>query len=208
MAVSMKDRIKWLCVGVGVMYGTQLIILLIIHNLIPASAPPEFSNLLATVVYTLIAFMAGGFVIGLMAERVDITESAIATVLTLGIDTVTSLTGGLSGMFLFSFAVGQGSYGTALTIAAVAVVAAVAGSLAGERLAVPSESWVSQGLMIVGLAGLTLGPFLLLASFVSRTVSVVTAVLLLGSVWAISHHFHQQDREEEEMSIRPESSRN
>jgi hypothetical protein len=206
--INMKERIKWLCVGVGVMYGTQLIILLIIHNLIPASAPPEFSNLLATVVYTLIAFMAGGFVIGLMAERVDITESAIATGLTLGIDTVTSLTGGLSGMFLFSFAVGQGSYGTALTIAAVAVVAAVAGSLAGERLAVPSESWVSQGLMIVGLAGLTLGPFLLLASFVSRTVSVVTGVLLLGSVWAISHHFHQQDREEEEMSIRPEASRN
>jgi hypothetical protein len=203
----MRERIKWLCVGVGVMYGTQLIILLIIHNLIPMSAPPEFSNLLATVVYTLIAFMAGGFVIGLMAERVDITESAIATVLTLGIDTVTSLSGGLSGMFLFSYAIGQGSYGTALTIAAVAAVAAVAGSLAGERLAVPSESWVSQSLMILGLAGLTLGPFMLLSSFASSTVSVVVGVLLLGAVWAVSHHFHQQDREEEEMSIRPEASR-
>jgi len=102
----MKDRIKWLSVGVGVMYGTQLIILLVIHNLIPTSAPPGFSNLLATVVYTSIAFMAGGFVIGLMSERVDIIESAIATMLTLGIDTVTSLAGGLSGMFLFSFAIG------------------------------------------------------------------------------------------------------
>ena len=98
----MKDRIKWLGVGVGVMYGTQLMILLVIHNFIPASAPPEFSNLLGTVVYTLVAFMAGGFVIGLMSERVDIAESAIATILTLGIDTATSMAGGLSGMFLFT----------------------------------------------------------------------------------------------------------
>jgi hypothetical protein len=48
--VPMKDRIKWLGVGVGVMYGTQLMILLIVHNLISTSAPPEFSDLLATVV--------------------------------------------------------------------------------------------------------------------------------------------------------------
>lgn len=204
----MKERIKWLCVGVGVMYGTQLIILLIVHNLIPASAPPEFSILLGTIVYTLIAFMAGGFVIGLMAERVDIAESAIATMLTLGIDAVTSIAGGLSGMFLFSFALGQGSYATALTIAAVAVVAAIAGSLAGERLTVPSESWLSQALMIAGLAGLTLGPFLLLSSFMSRTASIVIAVLLLVAIWAVSHRLHQQDREEEELSIRPEASRN
>jgi hypothetical protein len=201
----MKDRIKWLGVGVGVMYGTQLLILLMIHNLIPASAPPGFANLLATIVYTLVAFMAGGFVMGLMTERVDIAESTIATILTLGIDTTTSLAGGLSGMFLFSFAISQGSYGTALTIGAVAVVAAVAGSLAGERLAVPSESWASQGLMIIGLAGLTLGPFLVLSSFVSRTMSLLMGVLLLGGIWAVSHHFHKQDREEEEMSIRPEA---
>ena len=63
----MKERLKWLCVGVGVMFGMQLLILLIVHNLIPATAPPGFSNLLATIVYTLVAFLAGGFVIGLMA---------------------------------------------------------------------------------------------------------------------------------------------
>jgi hypothetical protein len=203
----MKDRIKWLAVGVGVMFGTQILILFIIHNFIPAGTPPEFSNLLGTVTYTLVAFMAGGFVIGLMSERVNITESVIATILTLGIDTVTLMAGGLSGMFLFSFAIAQGSYGTALTIAAVAVVAALAGSLAGERLTVPSESWVSQGLIIAGLIGLTLGPFLLLSSFVSRTVSLVTGVLLLVGIWAVSHRFRQQEREEEEMSIRPEARR-
>jgi hypothetical protein len=203
----MKERIKWLCVGVGMMYGMQLVILLIIHNLIPLSAPPAFSVLLATVVSTLVAFMAGGFVIGLKSERVAIIEPAIATVLTLAIDAITATAGGLSGMFLFSFAIAQGSYGTALTLAAVGFVAAMAGSLTGERMAIPSETWVDQTLVILGMSGLVAGPFLLLGTFLPRPVSIGMGVLLLCAIWLISHHFHQQDREDEELSIRPESVR-
>ena len=203
----MKERIKWLCMGVGVMYGMQLIILLIIHNFIPLSAPPAFSTLLATVVSTLVAFMAGGFVIGLMSERVAIVEPAIATVLTLAIDAIIATVGGLSGMFLFSFAIAQGNYGTALTIAAVAFVAAMAGSLTGERMTVPTENWVDLTLVILGMAGLVAGPFLLLGTFLPRPVGIGMGVLVLGSIWLISHHLHQQDREEEELSIRPESIR-
>ena len=205
----MKERLKWLCVGVGVMYGMQLLILLIVHNLIPASAPPGFSNLLATVVYTLVAFMAGGFVIGLMAERIEIIEPVIATVVTLAIDVVTTLAGGLSGMFLFSFAVGQGDYGIALTIGGVAVVAALAGALAGERLAVPMESWIDQALIILGLVGLVMGPYFVISSAMSipRSVTVGFGILLLGGIWWVSHHFHKQDEEEEAMSIRPEAAR-
>jgi hypothetical protein len=187
------------------MYGMQLIILLTIHYLIPFSAPPVFSTLLAAVVYTLVAFMAGGFVIGLMSERVAIVEPAIATVVTLAIDAITATAGGLSGMFLFSAAVEQGSYGTALTLAAVGFVAAMAGSLTGERMAIPSESWVDQTLVILGMLGLVAGPFLLLGTFLPRPVSIGMGVLLLCAIWVISHHFHQQDREEEELSILPET---
>lgn len=202
----MKERIKWLCVGVGVMYGMQLIILLIVHNLIPYSAPPAFSNLLATVVYTLVAFLAGGFVIGLMAERIEIVEPVIATVLTLAIDVLTTQAGGLSGVFLFSFAIGQGDFGTALTIGAVAIVAALAGALAGERLALPVESWIDQVLVVLGLVGLVMGPFLLISSVMGlpRGVTIALGVLLAGAIWLVSHHFREQDREEEAMSIRPE----
>ena len=46
----MKDRIKWLGVGVGVKGGSSLMFLLIIHNFISTSAPPEFSHLLAMVI--------------------------------------------------------------------------------------------------------------------------------------------------------------
>ncbi len=205
----MKERLKWLCVGVGVMYGMQLLILLIIHNLIPATAPSGFSILLATVAYTLIAFMAGGFVIGLMAEQIEIVEPVIATVVTLAIDVLTTLAGGLSGMFLFSFAMGQGDYGIALTIGGVAVVAALAGALAGERLTVPEESWIDQALMILGLAGLVMGPYLVISKVMSIPLSVTLGlgILLLGGIWLVSHQFHKQDQEEEAMSIRPEVAR-
>jgi hypothetical protein len=205
----MKERLKWLCVGVGVMFGMQLIILLIVHNLIPVAAPPGFSNLLATIVYTLVAFLAGGFVIGLMAERIEIVEPVAATVVTLAIDLLTTLAGGLSGMFLFSFAVRQGDYGVALAIGGVAVVAALAGALAGERLEAPVESWINQALMIVGLVGLVLGPYFVISSAMSipRSVTVGFGMLLLGGIWWVSHRFHRQDEEEEAMSIRPDATR-
>ena len=205
----MKERLKWLCVGVGVMFGMQLLILLIVHNLIPVSAPPGFSNLLATIVYTLVAFLAGGFVIGLMAERIEIVEPVAATVVTLAIDLLTTLAGGLSGMFLFSLAFRQGDYGVALAIGGVAVVAALAGALAGERLEAPVESWINQALMIVGLAGLVMGPYIVISAAMNipRSVTVGFGVLLLGGIWLVSHHFHQQDEEEEAMSIRPEATR-
>jgi hypothetical protein len=203
----MKERVKWLCVGVGVMFGMQLLILLIVHNLIPATAPPGFSNLLATITYTLVAFLTGGFVIGLMAERIEIVEPVIATVVTLAIDVLTTLAGGLSGMFLFSFAVGQGEYGVALSIGSVAVVAALAGALAGERLAVPMESWIDQVLMILGLTGLVLGPYFVIgdAMKIPRSVTFGFGMLLLSGIWWVSHHFHKQDEEEEAMSIRPDA---
>jgi hypothetical protein len=205
----MRDRIKWMCVGVGVMYGMQLLILLIVHNLIPATAPPGFSNLLATVAYTLVAFMAGGFVIGLMAERIEIVEPVIATVVTLAIDVLTTLAGGVGGMFLFSFAVGQRDYGIALTIGGVAVVAALAGALAGERLAAPVESWIDQALVILGLAGLVMGPYVVISKVMTipRSVTLGLGILMLGGIWLVSHHFHKQDEEEEAMSIRPEAPR-
>jgi len=204
----MKARLKWLCVGVGVMFGMQLIILLIVHNLIPVAAPPEFSNLLATIVYTLVAFLAGGFVIGLMAERIEIVEPVAATVVTLVIDVLTTFAGGLSGMFLFSFAFRQGDYGVALAIAGVAVIAALAGALAGERLEAPVESWINQAVMIVGLAGLVMGPYIVISAAMNipRSVTLAFGVVLLGGIWLVLHHFHKQDEEEEAMSIRPKAT--
>jgi hypothetical protein len=203
----MKERLKWLCVGVGLIYGMQLLILLIIHSLIPMTAPPGFSNLLATIVYTLVAFMAGGFVIGVIAERIAITELAIATVVALTIDVLTTFAGGVSGMFLFSFAFRQGDFRVALSIGCVAVVAALAGALAGERLTVHVECWSDQALIVTSLLGLVMGPYIMISSALTVPLSMTLGfgVLLLGGIWLVSHHFHKQD--EEAMSIRPEATR-
>ena len=140
---------------------------------------------------------------------IEIVEPVIATVVTLAIDVITTLAGGLSGMFLFSFAVGQRDYGIALTIGSVAVLAALAGALAGERLTVPVESWIDQALMILGLAGLVMGPYLVISEVMSipRSVTLGLGILLLGGIWLVSHQFHKRDREEEAMSIRPEAAR-
>ncbi len=204
----MRPRIKWICAGAGVIYAVQLAILLIVHNFIPLNAPPAFSNLLATVVYTLVAFMAGGFVIGLMAERIRIVEPVIATVIALAIDVLSTQVASFSGVFLFSTAVGEDSASTVLALGAVAIVAALAGGLAGERLAVP-EGWVDQTLEIAGLAGLIVGPFVLISSVMALPIAVVLLIvlILLVGIWFVSKRFREQDLEEEAMSIRPESLR-
>ena len=205
----MKERLKWLLVGVGVMYGMELLILLIIHSLIPMTALPGFSNLLATIVYTLVAFMAGGFVLRLIVERIAIAELAIATVATLAIDVLTTFAGGVSGMFLLNFAFRQGDYRIALSIGCVAVVAALAGALAGERLTIHVECWSDQALIFASLLGLVMGPYIAISSALTIPLSMTVGfgVLLLGGIWLVSHHFHKQDEEEEAMSIRPEATR-
>ena len=203
----MKERAKWLLVGIGVMYAMQLLILFLIHNLIPLTAPPGFSTLLGTVIYTLIAFFVGGFVIGWMAERIEVIEPALATIVTLAIDVITSQTGLLNGLFLFSFAVSQGSYEIALTLGAVGIVASIAGAFAGERLKIPEEGWLNQTLVVLGLAGLILGPFLLMGSFLPRGIAIVIGAILLGGILYVSRWYKQQAIEEEEMSIRPEAAR-
>ena len=204
----MKERVKWFLVGVGVMYLMQLLILFLIHNFIPATAPPESSTLIGTVVYTLVAFLAGGFVIGWMAERIEIIEPALATIVTLGIDVITSQTGFLNGLFLFTYAVLQRSYAIAFTLGAVAIVASVAGAFAGERLRIPEEDWISHSLVVLGLAGLVLGPFLVIGSFLPRGIAIVFGAILLAGIIFVSRWFKRQDIiEEQEMSIRPEAAR-
>jgi hypothetical protein len=50
-------------------------------------------------------------------------------------------------------------------------------------------------------------PFLVLGTFLSRPVSIGIGALLFCPVWLVSRRFRQQDREEEAMSIRPQTIR-
>jgi hypothetical protein len=62
----MRAIVKRVLVGIGLMYAIQVVfLLLIIRYLMPVSGPIEFHNLIAHLGYTLAAFVAGGYVIGL-----------------------------------------------------------------------------------------------------------------------------------------------
>ena len=90
----------------------------------------------------------------------------------------------------------------------MAIVASIAGAFAGERLKIPEEDWISHTLVISGLAGLALGPFLLIGAFLPRGIAIVIGAILLSGILFVSRWFKRQDMiEKEEMSIRPEAAR-
>jgi hypothetical protein len=188
----MKERIKWLLVGVGVMYATQLIFLELIGLFIRPFGSVEFHNFMATIVYTVGAFLVGGFVIGLMAEKILIIEPALAAGAVLLLDVLTSQVGWLRGVFQISIAVEEAKYGTVFAIGAVAIVAAIAGGRAGERLGVPGESWVSQTLVAVGLAGLFLGPSLMVGSYLPLAYSIPIWLALLGGILIAAYKYRRR----------------
>lgn len=185
----MKERIKWLLVGVGVMYAMQFMFLELIGFFIPPSGSAEVYNLMATIVYTSGAFLVGGFVIGLMAERILIVEPALAAVAALLLDVLTTQAGWLRGIFLISIVVEEAEYGAVLAIGMVAVVAAVAGGLAGERWAMPGENWVGRALLAFGLTGLFLGPSLMVGSYLPLAYSIPMWLALLGGILIAAYKY-------------------
>ncbi|MCS6804780.1 MAG: hypothetical protein RMM98_17040 [Acidobacteriota bacterium] len=201
---NVNQRIKWLVVGIGVMYAMQSAVLLVLHYVAPAWAPEGFHNILATVGTMLAAFLVGGFVIGLMAERILLIEPTLAALGALLIDMLLTKTGVLKEIFLTSIAMEAGQYGTVASLAAIAIVAAIAGSLVGERMVTPQEQWISQAVVVVGLAGLLLGPFLVLSRYLPITFSVIVGLALLGGIALAAYRFEHPRHELEEVSINPD----
>jgi hypothetical protein len=202
----MKAIAKRMLVGVGLMYAIQVVFLLvIIRYLMPVSGPIEFHKLIAHLGYTLAAFIVGGYVMGWMAERILILEPLVAAVGALLIDFVFSQAGLLkgTGVFLFSLALQEKDYKNALIIAAVAVVAAIAGALAGERRTVPEEDWMSQTFLVLGLSGLLLGPFFLLGTYLPTGYLVIIGAALLAGILTAGYRLGRAGSRVEEMSISP-----
>jgi len=200
----MRAIAKRVLVGVGLMYAIQAVfLLLIIRYLMPVSGPIEFHNLIAHLGYTLAAFIAGGYVMGWMAERILILEPLIAALAALLIDFVFTQAGLLkgTGVFLFSLALQERDYKNALIIAAVAVVAAIAGALAGERRTVPEEDWVSQTFLVLGLSGLLLGPFFLLGIYLPAGYLVIVGAALFAGIVVAGYRFGKAGSGAEEISI-------
>src|SRR6185436_9817810 len=84
----MKDRTKWILVGLGFTFGLQVIISLVFTG-IAYSAATSKANILQDPVLmaafglSLGAFMIGGFVIGWMSEEMRVLDSLFVTVATM-----------------------------------------------------------------------------------------------------------------------------
>jgi hypothetical protein len=203
----MKAIVKRVLVGVGFMYAAQVIFLLLVRYLMPTSSPFEFHNVIAYLGYMLAAFVVGGFVMGLMAERVLIFEPFLAAIGTLLLDFLFTQAGLLkgSGVFLFSLALQARNYRDALIVAVVGIVAAIAGAFVGERRAIPHEDWVTQSLLTIGLLGLLLGPFFLLGTYLPTGYLLIVGAALLVGVCIAVYRFEKSDDEREDISISPTS---
>src|SRR5262245_39554258 len=166
----------------------------------PTSGPFEFQNVIAYLGYLVAAFVVGGFVMGLMAERVLIVEPFLAAIGTLLLDFLFTQAGLLkgSGVFLFSLELQAGNYGNALIVAAIGIVAAIAGAFVGEQRAIPQEDWVSRSLLTIGLMGLLLGPFFLLGTYLPTGYLLIVGAALLVGVCIAAYRFGKSDDEKED----------
>ncbi|HYV05839.1 MAG TPA: hypothetical protein VFB82_14690, partial [Blastocatellia bacterium] len=83
----MRDRIKWILVGLGFTFGLQVLISLaytaIAYSVASGSAAPQDMIVITAFGFMLGAFLIGGFVVGWMSEEMRLLDSLAAAALTL-----------------------------------------------------------------------------------------------------------------------------
>jgi hypothetical protein len=163
----MKHRLKWMLIGLGFTFGIQAVISLI-ANLIFGKAQSSQGILLVLVFgLTLGAFLVGGFVIGLMSEKLRLLDAAILAVLTLTLNTtLLLLAASASGNFLAMNWLNDSSghlsiTGQSFLYIVLALVSSMAGTYIGWRVVTPQEGQFDRIALLVGLMGAVIAPFVL-----------------------------------------------
>ncbi|MEK6320808.1 MAG: hypothetical protein AABN33_03900 [Acidobacteriota bacterium] len=216
----MKDRIKWILIGVGFTFGLQVIISLLFTGVAysnKATIADVVSDTAVAVSFgaALGAFLIGGFVIGWLTEELRVVDSLIVAVATLGLTLLvySALPIGNKGQFISGFLLSDVSRGTLFAI--VALIAAAIGAYWGWHLKVPQEGVFDRIALVVGLVGAVVGPFVLLAIggrdpnnpnapflpwyFLAIVLVVVLVIVGVGFVL-----FTRESHYEDEISISPE----
>ncbi|HSE99012.1 MAG TPA: hypothetical protein VLD57_12160 [Blastocatellia bacterium] len=221
----MKDRIKWILVGLGFTFGLQVIISLIFTGIALSAARsetgvPQESISVLVIGIALGAFLIGGFIIGWMSEELRIVEALIAAIGAIALSTLifAALPEGNKGQFLTGLLVGDLTRqpGQSAVFIALALAAAVAGNYLGWHVKVPQEGVLDRAALLIGLIGAVVGPFTLLAMGGRSSDSqpelpwyflVIVLVLLLVIVGVGFVMFTRESHYDEEISISPETRR-
>jgi MFS family permease len=216
----MRDRIKWILVGLGFTFGLQVIISLIFTGIAystSGSAADVVSDTAVAVAFgsTLGAFLIGGFVIGWMTEELRVVDSLIVAVATLILTLLvhTALPTPNKGQFISGDLLSNVSRGTVLAV--LALIAAVIGAYWGWHLKVPQEGILDRIALLVGLVGAVVGPFVLLAlggrdsgnpdapnlPWYFLVIVIVLVLVIVGIGFVL---FTRESHYEDEISISPE----
>lgn len=216
----MKDRIKWILVGLGFTFGLQVIISLLFTGIAYSnreSAADVVADTASAVAFgaALGAFLIGGFVIGWLTEELRVVDSLIAAVLTLALTLLmyTALPSGNKGQFVSGYLLSEPRRGALFAV--VALIAGVIGAYWGWHLKVPQEGGFDRIALVAGLVGAVVLPFVLLAIggrdpstpnapglpwyFLVIVLVLVLVIVGAGFVW-----FTRESHYDDEISISPE----
>ena len=216
----MKDRLKWILVGLGFTFGFQVIISLIFTGIAYSSKESTadvVSDTAAAVAFgaALGAFLIGAFVVGWLTEDLRIVDSLIVSILTLALTLLmySALPSGNKGQFVSGYLLSDPRRG--MLFALIALIAGVIGAYWGWHLKVPQEGGFDRIALVAGLVGAVVLPFILLAIggrdpsapnvpglpwyFLLIVLVLVLVIVGAGFVW-----FTRESHYEDEISISPE----
>jgi hypothetical protein len=216
----MKDRLKWILVGLGFTFGLQVIISLIFTGIAyssKGSAADVVSDTAAAVAFgaALGAFLIGAFVVGWLTEDLRIIDSLIVSILTLALTLLmySALPSGNKGQFVSGYLLSEPRRGVLFGL--IALIAGVIGAYWGWHLKVPQEGNFDRIALVAGLVGAVVLPFILLAIggrdpntpnvpglpwyFLVIVLVLVLVIVGAGFVW-----FTRESHYEDEISISPE----
>ncbi len=216
----MKDRIKWILVGLGFTFGLQVIISLLFTGIAysnKASAADVVSDTAAAVAFgaALGAFLIGSFVVGWLTEDLRIVDSLIVSLSTLALTLLvyTKLPPGNKGQFVSGYLLSDVRRGALFAL--VALIAGVIGAYWGWHLKVPQEGLFDRIALVAGLVGVVVGPFVLLAiggrdsstpnapnlPWYFLAIVLVLVLVIVGVGFVL---FTRESHYEDEISISPE----
>jgi cbb3-type cytochrome oxidase subunit 3 len=232
--IYMRKRIKWTIIGLGFAFGLQVIISLaytaLAYSAARSSAPVSQEAVSVIVLgLTLGTFLIGGFVVGWTEESFRVVDAIAVALLTLGLSALVyqALPAANKpqfpgGVWLTDQTGHLALTGSTLLFIALGTIAAVAGAFVGWHTAVPSEGFVTNLALAVGLIGAVVGPFVLLAlwgrdpanpgqpalplHFVVTVLALLLAIVGVG-FWLFSREAVREATHEEELSISPEIHR-
>src|SRR5579862_2207786 len=147
----MKNRIKWMLIGLGFTFGIQVLISMVFTGIAYGVARsrvdvPQGTASIVVFGFTLGAFLVGGFVVGWTNEKLRIVDAVIVAVATLSLSAIIywALPAVNRGQFVSGTWLSDDFGAFALTgrsavFAVLAIAAASVGAYIGWHMKVPAE---------------------------------------------------------------------